>query len=44
LGAGSFTMCWSRSRIDIVIPPPPNETPFDFFDLSFFRGGAGGSG
>jgi hypothetical protein len=38
LGAGSFTMCWSSSRILIVMPPPCKLTPllFRFFFLSRF--------
>ena len=30
-GAGSLTMCCNKSRIDIVCPSPPSETPFFFF-------------
>lgn len=38
LGAGSFTICCSNSRILIVIPPPCRLTPllFRFFFLSRF--------
>jgi hypothetical protein len=35
LGAGSLTICWSSSRMLIVIPPPCRLTPLLFL-LSFF--------
>lgn len=45
-GAGSLTMCWRRSRMDMVMPPPPSETPCDLrFSpdevVDFWRGGRG---
>ena len=49
LGAGSLTICWSNSRMLIVIPPPCRLTPlllrFFFFSFasleSFVARGAG---